>query len=47
MSTQTVRMVSTSHTVYIFQDFFETLVLSDLLDYLCHRVWGQLQHLPP
>jgi hypothetical protein len=44
MSTQTVETISPSHTVYVFQDFFETFVLSDLLDYLCHRVCGELQH---
>jgi len=47
MSTQTVGTISTGHTVNIFQDFFETFVLSDLLDYLRHRVYGQLQHLLP
>jgi len=47
MSTQTVGTISTSHTVNIFQDFFETFVLSDLFDYLRHRVYGQLQHLHP
>jgi hypothetical protein len=44
MSAQTIGTISTSHTVYIFQDFFETVVLSDLLDYLRRRVCGQLQH---
>ena len=44
MSTQTVGTISTSHTVYIFQNFFETVVLSNLLDYLRHRVCSQLQH---
>jgi hypothetical protein len=44
MSTQTVGMISTGHTVYIVQDFFETFVLSDLLDYLRHRVCSQPHH---
>jgi hypothetical protein len=44
MSTQTVGRISTSHTVYVFQNLFETVVLSDLLDYLRHRVCSQLQH---
>ena len=44
MSTQTVGTISISRTVYVFQDFPETAVLSDLLDYLRHRVCRQLQH---
>jgi len=44
MSIQAMDINSTSHTVNIFQDFIETLVLPNLLDDLRYRVCGQDKH---